>query len=483
MGVFKRYRDAQAAQKDAENAMPGAHQSNYTDRINEALDSMGAASNAGYDVGTDSELYRQYRAGAQANARAAAENAAAGAAALSGGYGSSYANSVAQQGYQQAMANVDSGLAGLRDKALTMYQLKQNGLSGLLSALQNQDSLEAAEHQGAVANAQDWRDYKKSRADQAAQEKSDFLSNLWEMAKSVGRAGLTAYDTYKGYTQQQWENEFAREQWEYNKERTGQSDALNAYEQAFNLYQQGAGDAANAVLGRYGLDTGIFDNYSGAPITRADKAGALTTAAGLAGGGSDEAARAVLELYGLDPNSVGDYRTIAGRQLATALYKNNTSGSSGSGRRSGGSGGSSGSRSSGSTGNERPAPTYAQLLDMADDYTKMKDSDPRKTSYGNMLQYYNMIDTPNLLEKNTGLKEQSWKGDPANKWGTGTSNRQSQSTGRTASQSSVPQRAQVAANAIKGQRNHGSDDQTIFDSLKYQGYTDDEIWKAFELAG
>ena len=437
MGVFMRYKDAQAAQKDAENAMPGAYQSNYTDRINETLDSMGAASNAGYDVGTDSELYRQYRAGAQANARAAAENAAAGAAALSGGYGSSYANSVAQQGYQQAMANVDDGLAGLRDKALTMYQLKQNGLSGLLSALQNQDSLEAAEHQGAVANAQDWRDYKKSRADQAAQEKSDFLSNLWEMAKSVGRAGLTAYDTYKGYTQQQWENEFAREQWEYNKERTGQSDALNAYEQAFNLYQQGAGDAANAVLGRYGLDTGIFDNYSGAPITRADKAGALTTAAGLAGSGSDEAARAVLELYGLDPNSVGSYGTIAGRQFATTLAK----------KSAGSSGGSSGSRSSGSTGNERSAPTYAQLLSMSKEFVTMKASDPRYDYYKRTLTDAGWIkdDTPNL--------------------------------------SSVPQRAQVAANAIKGQRNHGSDDQTIFDSLKYQGYTDDEIWKAFELAG
>lgn len=433
MGVFKRYRDAQAAQKDAENAMPGAYQSNYTDRINETLDSMGAASNAGYDVGTDSELYRQYRAGAQANARAAAENAAAGAAALSGGYGSSYANSVAQQGYQQAMANVDSGLAGLRDKALTMYQLKQNGLSGLLSALQNQDSLEAAEHQGAVANAQDWRDYKKSRADQAAQEKSDFLSNLWEMAKSVGRAGLTAYDTYKGYTQQQWENEFAREQWEYNKERTGQSDALNAYEQAFNLYQQGAGEAANAVLGRYGLDTGIFDNYSGAPITRADKAGALTTAAGLAGGGSDEAARAVLELYGLDPNSVGNYRTIAGRQLATTLAT----------KSAGSSGGSSGSGSSGSTENKRPAPTYDQLLSMSKEFVTMKASDPR-------YDYY----------KRT-LTDAGWIEDDTR----------------------VPQRAQVAANAIKGQRNHGSDDQTIFDSLKYQGYTDDEIWKAFELAG
>lgn len=438
MGVFKRYKDAQAAQKDAENAMPGAYQSNYTDRINEALDSMGAASNAGYDVGTDSELYRQYRAGAQANARAAAENAAAGAAALSGGYGSSYANSVAQQGYQQAMANVDSGLAGLRDKALTLYQLKQNGLSGLLSALQNQDSLEAAEHQGAVANAQDWRDYKKSRADQAAQEKSDFLSNLWEMAKSVGRAGLTAYDTYKGYTQQQWENEFAREQWEYNKERTGQSDALNAYEQAFNLYQQGAGDAANAVLGRYGLDTGIFDNYSGAPITRADKAGALTTAAGLAGGGSDEAARAVLELYGLDPNSVGNYRTIAGRQLATALEK----------KSAGSSGGSSGRRS-GRTKGSGSSWTNSQLQSMAKTFSSMKGNEP-------LYDFYKQT-----------LTDNGWlNADTANV--------------QSASQSGgVDMAAMLAKNYAK----KGYSAWAIMNNMNQNGYSDEEIARALEKAG
>lgn len=438
MGVFKRYRDAQAAQKDAENAMPGAYQSNYTDRINEALDSMGAASNAGYDAGTDSELYRQYRAGAQANARAAAENAAAGAAALSGGYGSSYANSVAQQGYQQAMANVDDGLAGLRDKALTMYQLKQNGLSGLLSALQNQDSLEAAEHQGAVANAQDWRDYKKSRADQAAQEKSDFLSNLWEMAKSVGKAGLTAYDTYKGYTQQQWENEFAREQWEYNKERTGQSDALNAYEQAFNLYQQGAGDAANAVLGRYGLDTGIFDNYSGAPITRADKAGALTTAAGLAGGGSDEAARAVLELYGLDPNSVGNYRTIAGRQLATAPAK----------KSAGSTGGSSGRRSS-RTKSSGSSWTNSQLQSMAKTFSSMKGNEP-------LYDFYKQT-----------LTDNGWlNADTANV--------------QSASQSGGVDMAEMLA---KNYAKKGYSAWAIMNNMSQNGYSDDEIARALEKAG
>lgn len=439
MGVFKRYKDAQAAQKDAENAMPGAYQSNYTDRINEALDSMGAASNAGYDVGTDSELYRQYRAGAQANARAAAENAAAGAAALSGGYGSSYANSVAQQGYQQAMANVDSGLAGLRDKALTMYQLKQNGLSGLLSALQNQDSLEAAEHQGAVANAQDWRDYKKSRADQAAQEKSDFLSNLWEMAKSVGRAGLTAYDTYKGYTQQQWENEFAREQWEYNKERTGQSDALNAYEQAFNLYQQGAGDAANAVLGRYGLDTGIFDNYSGAPITRADKAGALTTAAGLAGGGSDEAARAVLELYGLDPNSVGNYRTIAGRQLATALAT----------KSAGSTGGSSGSRSSGGTkgsGDKSDGIKWSanNLLTAAEKYGSYNNDNPAKDIYERILQEGGLLETPT-----NGMKSIT----------------------------------DDVLNRVAGYAQRGMNGSAITVKLQHEGYSNEEIAEIFNRAG
>ena len=195
---------------------------------------------------------------------------------------------------------------------------------------------------------------------------------------------------------------------------------------------------------------------------------------------ADVTANGMLKVNNIDPSVLGSY--------STALYKNNNSGSSGSGRRSSSSGGSSGSRSSGSSGGSlggRGRLAVAQLLSMSKEFVTMKASDPRYDYYKRTLTDAGWIkdDTPNLLETNRGLTGQSWKGDPANKWGTGTSNRQSQSTGRTASQSSVPQRAQVAANAIKGQRNHGSDDQTIFDSLKYQGYTDDEIWKAFELAG
>lgn len=426
MGVFKRYRDAQAAQKDAENAMPGAYQSNYTDRINETLDSMGAASNAGYDVGTDSELYRQYRAGAQANARAAAENAAAGAAALSGGYGSSYANSVAQQGYQQAMANVDDGLAGLRDKALTMYQLKQNGLSGLLSALQNQDSLEAAEHQGAVANAQDWRDYKKSRADQAAQEKQNFWDNLMQVGTDVVKAGFTAYDRYKGYDQWKQEHELQEKQVQAQLQQM-------AIDKALDYKERGASEAfLNQFLSANGLDPSILNDWTTEKTTELSPADYLTAMKGITDlyeGGFRDAAGAVADMYGISRDTL-NYTP----QYTTGSY---------SGRRSGNSGGSSGSRSSGSTENKRPAPTYAQLLSMSKEFVTMKASDPR-------YDYY----------KRT-LTDAGWIEDDTR----------------------VPQRAQVAANAIKGQRNHGSDDQTIFDSLKYQGYTDDEIWKAFELAG
>lgn len=426
MGVFKRYRDAQAAQKEAENAMPGAYQSNYTDRINETLDSMGAASNAGYDVGTDSELYRQYRAGAQANARAAAENAAAGAAALSGGYGSSYANSVARQGYQQAMANVDDGLAGLRDKALTMYQLEQNGLSGLLSALQNQDSLEAAEHQGAVANAQDWRDYKKSRADQAAQEKQNFWDNLMQVGTDVVKAGFTAYDRYKGYDQWKQEHELQEKQVQAQLQQM-------AIDKALDYKERGASEAfLNQFLSANGLDPSILNDWTAEKTTELSPADYLTAMKGITDlyeGGFRDAAGAVADMYGISRDAL-NYTP----QYITGSY---------SSRSSGGSGGSSGSRSSGSTENKRPAPTYDQLLSMSKEFVTMKASDPR-------YDYY----------KRT-LTDAGWIKDDTR----------------------VPQRAQVAANAIKGQRNHGSDDQTIFDSLKYQGYTDDEIWKAFELAG
>lgn len=310
----------------------------YVSRNKDAMDSLTGQIGSGFDWDTGSKAYQQYRAQAQANAAASAENAQANAAMLAGGYGSSYADSVAKQGQQQALSGIDNAVPGLRGQALSEYQNQQNDLLSALSGMANTEALDRSAYGSNFANYTAWQNFLANQSEQARNENDNYWNNLWNTVKNIGSAALTAYDGYKGYTQQQWENDFAREQWEYNKNRTDQSDALNAYQQAFNLYTQGAGDAASDVLNRYGLNANAFANYTGAPVTRDDQAGVLSTAASLVASGNQEAAANLLKMYGLDSNAAGSYGTIAKRQLATQLAKAATTKSSGSSRRSGGSG-------------------------------------------------------------------------------------------------------------------------------------------------
>lgn len=314
----------------------------YVSRNKDAMDSLTGQIGSGFDWDTGSKAYQQYRAQAQANAAASAENAQANAAMLAGGYGSSYADSVAKQGQQQALSGIDNAVPGLRSKALSEYQNQQNDLLSALSGMANTEALDRSAYGSNFANYTAWQNFLANQSEQARNENDNYWNNLWNTVKNIGSAALTAYDGYKGYTQQQWENDFAREQWEYNKNRTDQSDALNAYQQAFNLYTQGAGDASADVLNRYGLNKDAFANYTGAPVTRDDQASVLTTAASLVANGNSEAAANLLKMYGLDSNAAGSYGTIAKRQLATQLAKAAATKSSGSSRSSGGSSGAFG---------------------------------------------------------------------------------------------------------------------------------------------
>lgn len=302
----------------------------YVSRNKDAMDSLTGQIGSGFDWDTGSKAYQQYRAQAQANAAASAENAQANAAMLAGGYGSSYADSVAKQGQQQALSGIDNAVPGLRGQALSEYQNQQNDLLSALSGMANTEALDRSAYGSNFANYTAWQNFLANQSEQARNENDNYWNNLWNTVKNIGSAALTAYDGYKGYTQQQWENDFAREQWEYNKNRTDQSDALNAYQQAFNLYTQGAGDAASDVLNRYGLNANAFANYTGTPVTRDDQAGVLSTAASLVASGNQEAAANLLKMYGLDSNAAGDYNTLTQRALSAALAKRAATGSGGS---------------------------------------------------------------------------------------------------------------------------------------------------------
>lgn len=317
----------------------------YVSRNKDAMDSLTGQIGSGFDWDTGSKAYQQYRAQAQANAAASAENAQANAAMLAGGYGSSYADSVAKQGQQQALSGIDNAVPGLRGQALSEYQNQQNDLLSALSGMANTEALDRSAYGSNFANYTAWQNFLANQSEQARNENDNYWNNLWNTVKNIGSAALTAYDGYKGYTQQQWENDFAREQWEYNKNRTDQSDALSAYQQAFNLYTQGAGDAASDVLNRYGLNANAFANYTGAPVTRDDQASVLTTAASLVANGNSEAAANLLKMYGMDSNAAGSYGTIANRQLATQLAKAAATKSRGSSRSSGGNSGNNNEQS------------------------------------------------------------------------------------------------------------------------------------------
>lgn len=380
----------------------------YVSRNKDAMDSLTGQIGSGFDWDTGSKAYQQYRAQAQANAAASAENAQANAAMLAGGYGSSYADSVAKQGQQQALSGIDNAVPGLRGQALSEYQNQQNDLLSALSGMANTEALDRSAYGSNFANYKAWQNFLANQSEQARNENDNYWNNLWNTVKNIGSAALTAYDGYKGYTQQQWENDFAREQWEYNKNRTATS---------------------------------------------------------LVASGNQEAAANLLKMYGLDSNAAGSYGTIAKRQLATQLAKAAATKSIGS------------SRSSGGSSKSGSGWTNSQLLTALGKYQSLKDDDPTKSVYANILASAGMLpdgDTGTTAATGTGSGLIAPLANP-NKWalpGGTTGGSTGKSTGMPYSN---------ALSYAKGWSAEGVDSDTIYARLVNMGINDDvaaKVWNA-----
>lgn len=383
MGVFSRLNNAQKKLTDAENAMPGAYDNSYDQDIQDALQNMTGQNQAGTGYASTGDSYRGALSRLFNNAGAGADAAAQTAQGLSGGYGADWAQSAANQAAASQTGSTAGTLAQARADALTQWQQQLSGTSSQLNALLGQDQLERREYDGSVSNAADWRNYQYDQTQQARQEKSDFLSNAWNVLKNVGAAALEGYDAYRGYRQQDWENAFAERQYNDSLTRNELSDQMAALQQAAAYKQAGFDDAATQLLAKYGLDSTMLDTWQGLSQVDQDKLTYLTTAAGLAGSGYDTAAKSYLTAVGLDPNSIDYYSTIANRQNQSNL--NLLSGQLQLQRKYGtktGSSRSSGSRSSGKSGSTF---TTSQLQTMAKDFKSMKEGDPLYDFYRQTL--------------------------------------------------------------------------------------------------
>lgn len=392
MGTIKRLNDQQKQQAQAEAAMPGAYENRYDEGIQNALAGMDSANSAGLGYDSQNGTYRGALSRLFGNAGAGASAAEQVANSLSGGYGTDWAKSAAQQAAAGETGQTANVYAQARADALSQWRQELAGQGTQLDNLLTQDQLARNEYDGSVQNAADWRSYRYDRTQQARQENSDFLNNVWNVVKNVGAAALEGYDAYKGYRQQDWENAFALRQYNDNLSRTELSDQMAALQQAASYKEAGFDDAAKQILNQYGLTDTMLDSWQGLSQVDKDKLDYLTTAAGLAGSDYDTAANNYLQMAGLPTGSVDSYSTIANRlnqadlakyasQLAISNRYKTTTGT-GSGRRSSG---TSRSTKSGSASSKVDGYTQPQLNTMFKEYSTMKPDDQRRSYYEDTL--------------------------------------------------------------------------------------------------
>lgn len=290
MGTIKRLNDQQKQQAQAEAAMPGAYENRYDEGIQNALAGMDSANSAGLGFDSQNGTYRGALSRLFGNAGAGASAAEQVANSLSGGYGTDWAKSAAQQAAAGETGQTANVYAQARADALSQWQQELAGQGTQLNNLLTQDGLARSEYDGSVADAANWRNYRYGRTQQARQENSDFLSNVWNVIKNVGSDVGKAYNAYMGYSQQK----------------------ANAIVQAKEEYRNGNVDGAKAILKMYRMDENMFDNLQGVSDFTVQQNAALKEAYEMLDQGVPEAAISkFLEPYDLSYDMFDEWKGLS----------------------------------------------------------------------------------------------------------------------------------------------------------------------------
>ena len=466
--TLKRKNKAEQEERAWSQQAPAAYES----RNKETMDALTGQVGSGYDGSTLAKAYQQYREQAADAAAKSAENAQATAAALAGGYGSSYADSVARQNQAAALEGIASAVPGLRSKALTEYQIEQNGLLAALSGMGTTEALDRSAYGSNLANYNNQLNFLRSQSAQARNENDNFWNNVWNGIKTAGNVAMTAYDGYKGYTQQQWENEFREKLFEAEQERM-------ATDKAFEFYKDGYVTAADQLLQPYGKTSDIFtkaDNGTDSgTLTLEQQVKALQDVISLASRNQPEAARWLAQQYDL-PEGLVNY----------SIYNKTTTGSNSSGKTGSSGQGSGSSWKAGASGGSNHGYTNAQLLQMSKTYSSMKDSDPQKEHYKQVLTDAGWLE-PETASAAGGLIAPLAGVEPytpaSSKLHLSTVTKKNGNTAQSGSTKSSGMPYANALNYAKGWKAKGLNANEIATRLMNMGASDDVIDRAMQNAG
>lgn len=273
---------------------PGRGSNNYSAALQNALNNAANRQTPAqrYNTGNDQNIQAS-RENYRLMAQRAADAAAAGTQDLSGGYDASYANNAAEQGRQILMEGQHDNEQALRQLALEGLAAESSQADVLTQALLGAQQLEISANQLAQDRYQAQRDFLTGEVQQAQTEQDNFWGNVWNGLQWLAQTALRTYDNYKGYSQQQWENEFALRQYEddlaqralenerYNTE-YADSRSDTAWEQAF------AREQWDAELAQQEWERGITEQQlaDDRALTQAQIANYGRRSSGGSGGGS-----------------------------------------------------------------------------------------------------------------------------------------------------------------------------------------------------
>lgn len=410
----------------------------YVSQNKEAMDALTGQIGSGYDGSELAKAYQQYRDQTADEAAVAADNTRANAAALS------------------------------------EYRNRQSGLVEALSGMGNTEALDRSAYGSNLSNWYNRQNFLSNQSAQARNENDNYWNNLWNGIRTVGNVAKSAYDGYMGYTQQQWENEFAEKQFEAEQERM-------ATNKAFELYKDGYVTAADQLLKPYGKTSDIFTKADNAQTTFENQMEGLQEVISLASKDQIAAAKWVANYYNL-PEGLIDY----------SVYSQPTSGYSGkSGSYSGySSSGKSSGKSSGSSGSSGAASGYttSQLTSMANKFSSMKDTNPLYSHYKEVLTDAGWLE-PETVSGTTGtltappvVEPYTPASSKLRLSNTGNHTTQKATSGQT-SNTSTGMPYSNALSYAKGWKAKGLNANEIATRLMNMGASDDVIDKAMLNAG
>ena len=210
-----------------ESNRPKAYASDYTQRIDDLVNTILTREDFSYDPSSD-PMYQKYKDTYMYLGKRAMNDAVGAASALSGGYVNSFAQTQGQQAYQDYLAQLTGGIPEMYALALEAYDAKTGQMQSALKALTDSEQraydrylddldeynkalsyyYDKLQDEQAQSNWEKKNAPKKSSSSSSASKprEEETLSNILTPSeflkrKVAGSKELSAYATYRDYSE------------------------------------------------------------------------------------------------------------------------------------------------------------------------------------------------------------------------------------------------------------------------------------------